>query len=131
MLNEGVEKDEPDLPWFYKLILRLPRLSLEDFPEKLQGVFWVVVLPVFLMADFFVNLALLGCLPFPYNFVSMFAFTSIVVMLILRIFLERALNARKAIVSEGRFRWDLERSFDQYSELLERHKKDKEEETGE
>jgi hypothetical protein len=45
----------------------------------------------------------------------------------LRIFLERALNARRTILSEGRFRWDLEKSLRQYSELLEKHKRDKEE----
>jgi hypothetical protein len=127
MPNDKADADESDLPWFYRLVLRLPRLSLEDFPERLQGLFWVLILPVFVMVDFFVDFGLLGCLPFPYNFVSVVVFTSILVMFMLRIFLERALNTRRAIISEGRFRWDIERSFQQYSELLEKHKRDKEE----
>jgi ABC-type transport system involved in cytochrome bd biosynthesis fused ATPase/permease subunit len=127
MLNDGAEADESDLPWLYRLILRFPRLSLEDFPERLQGLFWVLILPAFVIGDVMVNFVFLFYVPFPYNYASVFAFTLILVMLMLRIFLERALNARRTIVREARFRWDVERSLQQYSELLEKQKRDKEE----
>lgn len=90
--------DRKDLPLLYRFLLRVPKLSLENFQMESEGIFWAVIVPIMLTGDVFLNLVLLVFLPFPFNYLSVTFITLIVAILVLRIHLERFLNTRKAIL---------------------------------
>jgi len=75
-----------------------------------------------LIGDIFLNLALLVFLPFPFNCLSVTFITLIVAILILRIHLERFLNTRKAMLREGYFHWDLDKTLQEYLLVLQKRK---------
>ncbi|MCJ7423323.1 hypothetical protein MUP01_03535 [Candidatus Bathyarchaeota archaeon] len=112
-----------ELPLSYRILLKVPKLSLESFSERFQGIFWIIVLPVLFMCDFFANLAFLTMLPFPSNCLSVFLLTLTIALLLLRILLERALNTRDAMLKQGSYRWDVEKSFQEYEQLLRSRKR--------
>jgi hypothetical protein len=126
MSDDNADADHSEIPLLYRLILKFPLLSLNGFSDRFQGLFWVLILPTFVISDTMINLLFVMCLPFPFNLISVVLFTSILLMFILRIFLERALNTRRAIIGEGRFRWNVERAIQEYAQLLQERKRDKE-----
>jgi hypothetical protein len=112
-----------DLPLFYKIILKFPKLSLDALSgnEKLHGIFWAAILPSLLLGDFFLNMLLMTVLSFPFNVISVAAVNSLIMLLILRILVERTLNSEKAYLSQG-FNWNLEKSLEDYFLLI--HKRE-------
>lgn len=126
MSEDNSEPGDLEIPLLYRLILKFPRLSLDGFSDRFQGLFWGLILPIFVACDVIIDLLLIGLLPFPFNLISLFAFTSIVLMFMLRVLIERELNTRRAIMREGRFRWNVETSFQEYMNLLQGRKEDKE-----
>jgi hypothetical protein len=126
MSDDNADADHSEIPLLYRLVLKLPRLSLNGFSDRFQGLFWALILPTFVISDTIINLLFVMCLPFPFNLISVVLFTSILLTFILRIFLERALNTRRAIIGEGRFRWNVERAIQEYTQLLQERKRDKE-----
>jgi hypothetical protein len=112
-----------DLPIFYKIILKVPKLSLDALSgnEKLHGIFWAAILPSLLFGDLFLNMLLIAVLIFPFNVLSVIAINSLIILLILRILVERALNSEKAYLSQG-FNWNLEKSLEDYFLLI--HKRE-------
>lgn len=112
-----------NLPLRYRLILKVPKLSLEGYSEKFQGLFWVVLLPIFLLGDLCLNLLLLVGLPFPTNYLAFFVATSFVIMLILRILVEQTLSASNAMLKE-RHRWDVDKAVQGYLKILHKEKHD-------
>lgn len=114
-------RDLKDLPLMYRLILKFPKLSLEGYSEKFQGIFWVVVVPIFLIVDFCVNLLILVFLPFPINYLGFFVATSFVAILIIRILVDRTLDTSKAMLKEGH-PWDIDKAVQGYLQLLHKEK---------
>lgn len=114
--------DRKDLPLLYRFLLRVPKLSLENFQMESEGIFWAVIVPIMLIGDVFLNLVLLVFLPFPFNYLSVTFITLIVAILVLRIHLERFLNTRKAILGEGYFHWDLDKALQEYLLVLQKRK---------
>jgi len=112
-----------DLPLTYRLILKFPKLSLEGYSEKFQGLFWVVLLPIFLLGDLCLNLLLLVGLPFPTNYLAFFVATSFVIMLILRILVEQTLSTSNAMLKESH-RWDVDKAVQSYLKILHKEKHD-------
>lgn len=113
-----------DLPLFYRLVLRLPLLSLDGFLDKYQGIFWAVVVPALLAVYFFTDMLLFVCLHFPFNWLSVTGLTSVVCLLIIRIYVERIVQARNALFQEFKQR-DIREVLNDYLGLCEkRNKKD-------
>jgi hypothetical protein len=124
-----VEKtaNDEELPLVYRLILKIPKISLDDVSMKISGLFWILILPIFMISEFLVNLLLLTCMSFPFNYASIIVFNSAIALLIIRVLVERTLNAEKALLSEGHFKWNVEEIFDSYLESLKRNEKEKSE----
>jgi hypothetical protein len=108
-----------DRPLWLKIILKVPKLSLEGFSDRLQGLFWAVILPMLLMLFFCTSVYVVACFSFPFNMVLLASLYIVVGALILRILIERALTSEEAILHEVDFRWDVERSFKEYLDVLE------------
>jgi len=116
------KKDAEGLPLIYKIILKFPKLSVESFSPELQGLFWAICLPLFVVGVFFINLVLLVLLSFPFNYASAGVINIVIVMFIARIYVERSLNLEKALLHERGFKWDIIKTTQEYSELLKKRK---------
>jgi len=116
MSEDSCEHD--DLPLFCRIFLFFPKLSLENFSERFQGIFYVVILPMFIFIDAIMNLAFLACFSFPINFIAVVAANSFVVLLILRIYLDRAITFHSNLMKEQHFCWNLDKSLNEYFKIL-------------
>jgi len=117
MKQDGSRRE--DIPLFYKIILKVPKLSLDFLSgnEKLHGFFWAAVLPSLLFGDLFLNMLLIAVLSFPFNVLSVTAINALIMLFILRILVERALNSEKAYLGQS-FKWNLEKSLNDYLSLI-------------
>jgi len=87
-----------EAPLLYKLLLRFPKLSLDCFPEKFQGVFWAIFVPIFIVCYVYLNLVIVVFSSFPINLFlvgSMFLF---VFLFVFRIHIDRVLNSQKTML---------------------------------
>ena len=109
---------EKNLPWFYRLILKVPGT---DFLEGAGGIFWGVLVPIFLAGEFFLSLCLLIFFPFPVNVILTFIVPAATFMLFLKVSLKRFINWWNATFGEP-FKWDIERAVEEYVNLLKRRK---------
>lgn len=117
--DEPKEIREKDLPWFYRLILKIPGT---EFLENAGGVFWAILMPVFLMMEFFLSIFLLVAFPFPINIVLVSIIPTITLALFVKISLKRFINWWNANFGESRFEWNVEKTLDEYISILERRK---------
>jgi hypothetical protein len=119
--SELKEIDKDKLPWVYRLILKIPGV---DFLENTSsGVFWSLIAPVFLVLEFFLNFYLLLFFPFPVNVILTLIIPAIVLLVFLRISLERFINWWNLTLGEHRRKWDVEKTVQEYLVLLEKKKK--------
>ncbi len=75
------------------------------------------------MEELFLNMLLLVVLIFPFNFLSVIVINTIIILLILRILAERALNSEKALLSQS-YNWNFEESFKDYVSLIQKKDED-------
>ena len=121
MSDSGAQEvNRNKLPWFYRLILKIPGT---DFVESSGGIFWGVVVPVFVVLEFLLSLFLILSFPFPANIVLVGIIPTAVLMIFLRISLGRFLNWWNSTFGESRFEWNVEKTLEEYYALLERKKK--------
>jgi len=117
------KSDKDKLPWIYRLILKLPKLSLESLSEDLQGVYWVVVIPIFLVCEFFLSLFLLSAFPFPINLVVTSIIPVAILIVFVKIQLERFMNWWDLTFRSQPMRWDVKESVEEYVRLLQKQKR--------
>lgn len=123
MAKETANDDE--LPLVYRLILKIPRINLDNLSVEVSGLFWVLILPLFMTGEFLINLLLLTCVSFPFNYASVIIFNFTITLFIIRILVERTLNSEKALLAEGHFEWKVEETFNSYLKLLKRKDEEK------
>ncbi|MEM0357826.1 MAG: hypothetical protein QXL77_05580 [Candidatus Bathyarchaeia archaeon] len=111
------EIKEKDLPWFYRLILKIPGT---EFLGNAGGVFWAILMPIFLVAEFFFSLFLLVAFPFPINIILVSVIPAITLALFVKISLKRFINWWNANFGESRFNWNMEKTLDEYIVILQR-----------
>lgn len=123
--EEKFEKiDKSRLPLFYRLILKIP---CADFLESCSsGVFWAVIVPIFLFLELFLNMYLLLFFPFPINIVLASMIPIIVFIVFLRISLERFIRWWNSEVAGTGFQWNIDKTVGEYLDLLKKKKKNNE-----
>jgi hypothetical protein len=121
MNEQKLEKiDKNKLPLIYKLILKVPG---SDFIQSISsGIFWSIVVPIFLLLDFFINFFLLLLFPFPINILLTLIIPAAVLMVFLRINLERFINWWNLNIEDS-FKWDVEKSLKEYLTILKEKEK--------
>jgi hypothetical protein len=113
--------DRNKLPLFYRLILKIPGV---DFLESsASGVFWGIVVPIFLFLEFSLNLFLLLFFPFPINIVLTSIIPVAVLIIFIRISLERFINWWNLTVGERSREWNVEEIMQEYLALLKKKEK--------
>jgi len=124
-MSEGEVKtiDKGKLPWYYRLILKIPGA---DFVENASsGIFWAIIVPIFLILEFFLNISLLVFFPFPMNIALALIVPAVILVVFLRVSLERFINYWNSAV-DGSFEWNVDKSMVEYLELLKKKEKKQE-----
>jgi len=111
------------MPWYYRLVLRLPKLSIEEFSEVFQGLFWVLFLPLLIVCNFFLGLVLFLFLPVPVNFIMVGAITLVLFIIFVKTQLERFINAWDAMIKKEPIEWNIDKTLQGYIELLQKEKR--------
>lgn len=125
------EKTSAKIPLLYRIILKVPRLSIEGFAPEWQGIFWAIGLPLFIIGTFWFNFVLLVLLEFPINYASIGVINLVILLFITRILVERRLKLEEALLNEKGFNWDIDRKAHEYIELLKRGSSKSKKENGE
>jgi len=113
------KSDEDKLPWIYRLILKLPKISVKSFSD-FQGIYWTIVLPLFLVGEFFLSLFLLTAIPFPTNFVVASVIPITIFVVFVKVQLERFMNWRNLTFRSEPMEWDVKEATEEYIKLLEK-----------
>ncbi len=120
-LLQGIGRDKQ--LWSYRLIPKIPGVGLI---ENASGVFWGMIVPVFVMRDMFLNLYLFFALPFPINVIVIGIVPITVLIIFIRVSLERFIIFWNLMVRKSRSEWSIEGSVQEYITLLKK-KADKKE----
>jgi len=120
MEEEFKRIEENDLPWFYRLILKVPGT---DFLESAGGIFWGILIPIFLIAEFFLGLYLFIAFTFPINIILTSSIPTLTFILFVKISLKRFINWWNATFRESGFKWDVEKTVEEYINMYVRKKK--------
>ena len=110
--------DKSKLPLFYRLILKIPLPSLDSMSDTFQGLFWVIVAPVTVIASFFTSLLLLTNLPSPANIVAVVLVPSVFILAFLRVSTERFIQGWNALIDTSTKEEDVEKLMNEYLEIL-------------
>lgn len=111
-----------ELPWYYKLVLKIPRT---DFLENAGGIFWGVITPTFLILEFFLSIFLMISFPFPINLVLTSIIPISTFMIFLKITLDRFINWWNAIFGNSGFVWNVDKTLQEYVNLLKKQEEEK------
>jgi len=124
MNKDELKIDRDKLPWFYRLILKIPGA---DFLESSSsGIFWSIIVPIFLTLEFFLSIFLLVFFPFPINIILTSTIPVAVLLIFIRINLERFINWWDLTFGESGVKWDVEKTMQEYLALLKKRGKKKE-----
>lgn len=117
MMNENKSKEfsMDKLPWFYKLILKIPGT---DFLESAGGIFWGIMVPIFMSLDAYLTLFLLVFFPFPINVILIATIPITILLIFIKIILERFINWWNSVFGKSRFEWNVEKAVQEYISLL-------------
>jgi len=115
-----------ELPLFYRLVLKFPKLSVEGLHPVIQGFFWVIGIPIFLICYVFFSLGLMVYLSFPYGYAAAGTAGFLLFMFISRILVERAINSVNAAINDKQVWPEVKEAVEDYLSVC-RNLKDKKE----
>jgi hypothetical protein len=124
MGQEKFEKiDREKLPLFYRLLLKMPIPSISTSIDIPSGIFWAVIFPIFLFLDFFLNIYFLVGFSFPINIFLVCVVPVAILMIFVRVTIDRFINWWNSAVVGGYTQRELEKVLQEYLAL--RDNKDK------
>jgi hypothetical protein len=101
--------DRDKLPLIYRLILKVP--GAEFLENCSSGIFWAIVMPVFLTIEFFLNMFILVYFWFPLNIILASIIPTTIFLIFVRISLQRFINWWNSEVASQGFKWNLEEKY--------------------
>jgi hypothetical protein len=107
--------DKSRLPWYYRLILKIPGANFVESVSS--GIFWGMVVPIFLILEFFLNICLLVFFSFPVNIVLVLIIPVAIMLVFLRVSLERFMNWWNSAMGDS-FEWNIDRTMPEYLEMV-------------
>jgi len=119
--DELKEIDKGKLPWFYRLVLKIPGVNFLE--NTSSGVFWGIVVPILLVLEFFLSMCLLLLFPFPTNIILTAMIPVGVLLIFTRMTLERFINLWNLTVRKSNSEWNVEKTMQEYIALLKKRKK--------
>lgn len=130
--SEDLEQVPRRYRWLLKLFLKLPNprfpyFLLQKLPE-IEGFFWALIIPVFLVVyflfSFWLFVALSRLIVFPFDFLIGFFIPAIIFVFFLRIQLGRTLVWWKSLRHSPR-KWQVSEVLDELAELFEKQQKNR------
>jgi len=121
--------DRRKLPLICRLILKLPMPSLDFLPQVSHGIFWAVIVPIFMVLESYLALSLLLAFAFPTNIVLAGAIPAIIFIIFLRIQFERFINWWNSTIAQQGYEWNVEKATREYIDLQNNQKSKKNEES--
>lgn len=120
MSDDDLRKiDKNTLPWLYRLVLKIPRINSL---ENASGVFWSIIVPIFLILEFFLSMFLLLLFPFPTNVILTAIIPIAVFLMFIRVTLERFINFWNSTIEKSSYKWNIEKTMQEHLETLEKKK---------
>ena len=113
--------NKKDLPIFYRLILKIPLLSLGSF----SGLFWAIFVPIFIVLNFFLDLFIMVYFSFPINLALTFVIPVLIFTLFMRVMLERMINWWNSFIVSGYTQRELSKVINEYVSLIKNKRKAK------
>jgi hypothetical protein len=114
--QESKKIDRDKLPLIYRLILKVP--GAEFLENCSSGVFWAIVVPVFLMIEYFLNMFILVYFRFPLNIILASIIPTTIFLIFVRISLQRFINWWNSEVASQGFKWNMEERMQEYLAML-------------
>lgn len=115
--------DKNKLPWYYRLILKIP--GSEFVESTSSGIFWGLIVPIFLVLEFALNITLLLFFSFPTNIALVIVIPAAILLVFLRVSMERFINWWNSTVDNS-FEWNIEKTMPEYLDLLKKREEKKE-----
>lgn len=123
MTEEELRKiEEEDLPFFYRLILKIPIISLNS---SAAGLFWAIICPIFIILSFFFDFIILLSFPFPINCIIAAVVPAIIFVLFLKVMLTRLINWWNNFVVSGYTQRKIDEVIDEYMALVNKRTKNR------
>lgn len=128
--QEELERVPLRYRWLLKLFLKFPSPGFPDFLLRrlpsIQGIFWAIVAPIFVIIYFFFGIWLISYLSlyvlFPFNvFLGLFL-PGVIFVIFLRIQIERTIAWWKNLRSPTKD-WDISKVVDEYTRLTNEKKR--------
>jgi len=113
--------DRSKLPFWYRFILKVPGAKFLE--NCSSGVFWAIVVPVFLLLEGFLNMFILVYFWFPVNIILVSIMPIIIFLVFARISLERFINWWNNEATSGSFRWNIEERMQEYLAMVKKEEK--------
>jgi hypothetical protein len=108
---------------FYRLLLKIPIPSISTSIAIPSGIFWAVIMPIFLFLDFFINIYFLIGFPFPINIFLVCVVPIAILVIFVRVTVDRFINWWNSAVVGGYKQRELKKVLQEYLAL--RENKDK------
>jgi hypothetical protein len=93
--------DRDKLPLFYRILLKIPIPAIGLSVNIPSGIFFAIILPIFLFLDFFVNIYFLIGFSFPVNVILFCIFPFTILVIFIRINLNRFIDLWNSSVVGG------------------------------
>jgi len=114
------ERIEDQLPLIYRFILKLPNVILDYFPGSFQGIFWAIIVPIFISLEFLITMFLLILFPFPINIFMAGSIPTVIFIIFVKIELQRFINVWNTMVQERGLEWNIDRIAKEYFSLIDK-----------
>ena len=117
--------DRDKLPLFYRLILRIPIPTISTSVDIPSGIFYAIILPIFLFMDFFLNIYFLIVFSFPVNIVLFCVVPVAILVIFIRLTADRFINLWNSSVVGGFAQREIKEVLKEYLALRENKGKEK------
>ncbi|MGD0979776.1 MAG: hypothetical protein ABR962_11640 [Candidatus Bathyarchaeia archaeon] len=119
--------DREKLPLFYRFILKIPIPAISTFIDIPSGIFYAIILPIFVSLDIFLNIYFLIGFSFPINIFLVCVVPVVILVIFVRLTADRFINWWNSGVVGGYVQRDVKEILKEY--LAMRENKSKEETT--
>ncbi len=105
-----------DLPWYYRLILKIP--GGDYLANVSSGIFWAVAVPIFFLLYVFINITLLIAFSFPLNILLAAVIPTMTLIIFIRMSLFRFLIWWNESVVRTGLEWNVDKGIEEYLAIM-------------
>jgi hypothetical protein len=116
--------DREKLPLFYRFILKIPIPAISTCIDISSGIFYAIILPIFVFLDFFLNIYFLIGFGFPINIFLVCVVPVVILVIFVRLTADRFINWWNSGVVGGYVQRDIKEVLKEYLALQENKAKE-------